>query len=255
MKFWRSLLSQGIKLSKEELFWLSRQLLPPHCQLCRVALTASNSLTTTSLCIHCTAQCQIAAADCCPICSEPYKTTSTTQHLCSQCLRHPPKFLWLKTAGIYTETMASAMHQYKYHGRPSLAQPLTQCILTQLSSEITDYQPQLIIPVPLHHARLKERGYNQSLLLARHLGKKLQIPVCCKTLIRRHPTNPQSLLNAAQRRNNLRGAFEIGQTIPPKRILLIDDVATTTSTARSCASLLTQHSHTVAVIALGRASL
>ncbi|MEA3465238.1 MAG: ComF family protein [Thermodesulfobacteriota bacterium] len=255
MKFWRSLLSQGIKRTKEELSWLSCQLLPPHCQLCRAPLTTINSSTSTSLCYHCATQCKTSAADCCPRCNEPYATSSVTRHYCSQCLRHPPQFLWLKTAGIYTETMASAIHQFKYQGRASLAKPLAQCIITQLAQDITAYQPDLIIPVPLHSSRLKERGYNQSVLLARHLGKEFQIPVCTKTLFRNRPTSPQTLLNATQRRNNLRGVFEIRQTIPPKQILLIDDVVTTTSTARSCAHLLTTHGHTVAVIALGRASL
>lgn len=255
MKYWRSLLSQGIKRTREELSWLSCQLLPPHCPLCRAPLNTIGSSTAISLCDHCATQCQVNAVDCCPWCSEPYATSSVTRHLCSQCLRRPPQFLWLKTAGIYTETMASAMHQFKYQGQPSLAKPLAQCIITKLTNDITAYQPELIIPVPLHSTRLKERGYNQSLLLARHLGKKFQISVCTKTLIRNRPTSPQSLLSAAQRRNNLRDAFEIRQTVAPKRILLIDDVVTTTSTARSCANLLIQHGHSVAIIALGRASL
>ncbi|MBW2187711.1 MAG: ComF family protein [Deltaproteobacteria bacterium] len=128
-------------------------------------------------------------------------------------------------------------------------------IVDQLSAEITAYQPDFIIPVPLHRKRLRERGYNQSLLLARQLGKALDIDVLPQVMIRTRPTSPQSLLNASKRHKNLHGAFKINHNLPPQRLILVDDIVTTTSTARACSELLSHHGHTVAVIALGRASL
>lgn len=151
--------------------------------------------------------------------------------------------------------MAQAMNGFKYHGQTILAKPLAQCIVDQLGNDIKNYQPDIILPVPLHRQRLRERGYNQSLLLAQHVGKKFAIQVETQAISRRRSTQAHSLLSASQRHTNLNGAFAIKRTLKPQRILLIDDIVTTTSTARACATLLTKNGHTVAVVALGRASL
>ncbi len=248
-------IKQLLQRSRQELLWLSYQLLPPHCPLCSKPLQAKPDGSIATLCNTCKAQCQSHAPSRCPRCDEPYQAASIAAHQCSQCLKTPPPFEWIKTAGIYTEVMAQAMNQFKYHGHPTLAKPLAQCILDQLSSDITAYQPDLIIPVPLHRNRLRERGYNQSLLLARLVGKALDIDVLAQAMIRTRPTSPQSLLNASKRHKNLHGAFKINHTLPPQRVILVDDIVTTTSTARVCSELLSHHGHTVAVIALGRASL
>lgn len=248
-------IKQLFQRSRQELLWLSYQLLPPHCPLCNEPLQTKPDGSIATLCPTCTDQCQHQALDCCPRCHEPYQAQSSTPHQCSQCLKTPPPFTWIKTAGIYTEVMAQAMNKFKYHGRPTLARPLAQCILDQLSDEITAYQPDIIIPVPLHRKRLRERGYNQSLLLARQVGKSLNIDVLPQGMIRTRPTSPQSLLNANKRQKNLHGAFEINYSLPSQRVILIDDIVTTTTTARACSALLSHHGHTVAVVALGRASL
>lgn len=248
-------IKQLLQRSRQELLWLSYQLLPPHCPLCNNPLQPKPDGSIASLCAPCKTQCQHQPPARCPRCDEPYQASSITPHQCSQCLMTPPPFEWIKTAGIYTEVMAQAMNQFKYHGRPTLAKPLAQCILDQLSADITAYQPDLIIPVPLHRKRLRERGYNQSLLLARQLGKALDIDVLAQGMIRTRPTSPQSLLNASKRHKNLQGAFKINHKLTPQRLILIDDIVTTTSTARACSTLLSHHGHTVAVVALGRASL
>lgn len=151
--------------------------------------------------------------------------------------------------------MAQAMNAFKYQGKFLFAKPLAQCIVDQLATEISTYQPDCIIAVPLHRQRLRERGYNQSLLLAQHIGKSLNVAVHRQAIIRTRPTQPQSLLNARQRNTNLHGAFAVNHPLEPQRILLIDDIVTTTSTVRACTSLLVDNGHTVAIAALGRASL
>lgn len=248
-------IKQLLQRCHQELRWLSHQLLPPHCPLCSEPLQPKPDGSIATLCDTCKSQCQTQPPAHCPRCAEPYQASSVATHQCSQCLKEPPPFQWIKTAGIYTEEMGQAMNKFKYHGRPTLAKPLAQCILDQLSTDITEYQPDLIIPVPLHQKRLRERGYNQSLLLARQVGKALDIDVLAQGMIRTRPTSPQSLLNANKRHKNLHGAFEINHELPPQRIILIDDIVTTTTTARACSALLSHHGHTVAVIALGRASL
>lgn len=243
-----------IQRCQQELRWLAHQLLPPHCPLCNKPLQYTAESTTT-LCDTCTSRCQQRSAGHCPSCDEPYTSQSCIEHLCSQCQTTLPPFEWIKTAGVYTDEMAQAMNGFKYHGQILLAKPLAQCIIDQLGTDIKNYHPDIIIPVPLHRQRLRERGYNQSLLLAQHVGNKLGIKVESQAISRNRPTQPNSLLSAQQRRKNLNGAFKIERQLTPKRILLIDDIVTTTSTARSCSNLLSKNGHRVAVAALGRASL
>jgi len=102
--------------------------------------------------------------------------------------------------------------------------------------------------------RLRERTYNQSLLLARVLGRHWQLPVASRLLLRSRPTLPQQGLPAEERRRNLRGAFALRRELEGERVLLLDDVLTTGATARECARvLLAGGAGEVAVAVLGRA--
>lgn len=239
---------------RRELNWLFIQLMPPHCPACHTTLSASNS-SATGLCQQCASQCRHQPPASCPRCGEPYTSTNTADHLCIHCLTRPPSFTWLKSAGIYNENTAQIIHRFKYGGKPALAAPLAQCMLEQLAPDIANFKAQLVVPVPLHISRLRQRGYNQSLLLARQMAGKLHLPVCANALERIRPTNPQALLSARQRRDNLHAAFAIRSELPAQRILLVDDIATTTTTARACSDILAKQGHSVAVITFARASL
>jgi len=104
-------IKQLLQRSRQELLWLSYQLLPPHCPLCSKPLQAKPDCSIATLCNTCKAQCQSHAPSRCPRCDEPYQAASIAAHQCSQCLKTPPPFEWIKTAGIYTEVMAQAMNQ------------------------------------------------------------------------------------------------------------------------------------------------
>ena len=95
-----------------------------------------------------------------------------------------------------------------------------------------------MIPVPLHSARLKERGYNQSLILAEHIGRKYNIPVKADLLKRIRNTLMQSLTSRHERRENVRDAFRASKRCAGMNIILVDDVITTGSTAEECAKAL-----------------
>lgn len=176
-------------------------------------------------------------------------------HQCTQCVQHPPPFIWLKTLGIQAGELPPAVHKLKYAEHFHLAQPLAQLLLQRVHKEIEEFAPQTIIPVPLHPKRLRERGFNQSVLVARHLGTALKVEVNPYYLVRIRATRSQTDLTRLQRQQNLKGAFKLHGCLTPRRILLVDDVVTTTATCRECASTLAKAGHEVAVVALGRASL
>jgi len=100
--------------------------------------------------------------------------------------------------------------------------------------------PGLIVPVPLHPKRLKERGFNQSGLLAGEFARKLRVPVSFDAIIRKNRTQPQTRLNRRERLKNMKGAFElvVAQRVRGRRVLLIDDVFTTGTTLSECARVL-----------------
>jgi ComF family protein len=107
--------------------------------------------------------------------------------------------------------------------------------------EKTPLSAEIIVPVPLHAARLRERGYNQAALLARELGKSIGLPVSENSLVRVRATRPQVELGAQERKENVRDAFCCSNMeLKEKRILLIDDVCTTGATLEACSIALQQ---------------
>lgn len=97
----------------------------------------------------------------------------------------------------------------------------------------------LVLPVPLHKKRLRHRGFNQSALLARHVAKRISIPLITDCLVRVKDTVPQVGLHAKERKKNIKNAFEVrNKCIEAKRLMLIDDVFTTGATVRECSKVL-----------------
>lgn len=236
--------------------WLLREagalldwLLPPCCPLCGTALKVSQGFCPT-----CQAGIQPLSAARCPHCALPYPTEEGSAHLCEACLRLPPAFQTTIAAGLYDGTLRQAIHRFKYDGELSLERPLAQLLTDTVLPALAAWRPTLLIPVPLHRERLRARGFNQTLLLARHLGRHLGCPVSARTLIRSRPTPPQTGLSAAERSANLRGAFVLCHPLPQERIILLDDVMTTGATARECARLLKDGGAEVMVAVLARAA-
>ncbi len=133
-----------------------------------------------------------------------------------------------------------AIHQLKYKDVRALAAPLGKLMgegwtAWGAGADTLD----VIVPVPLHPKRLRERGYNQSALLARELGQHLQLPVAEDLLVRTRATAPQVGLGALQRQENVRNAFQyVGPIAETKRVLLVDDVCTTGATLEAAAVAL-----------------
>ena len=161
-----------------------------------------------------------------------------------------------RSLGIYEGALLDAIHLFKYHGKISVGEALGRMMAQTPydSLAIGDYS--LIIPVPLHPKRLRERGFNQSLVLARQVSKRFSIPLDFLALRRTLHTEAQVKLSGRKRRTNVRGAFEVKarNRIQGHKIVLIDDVYTTGSTAAECSKVLVQSgAKEVAVLTLARA--
>ncbi|MDY0212192.1 MAG: ComF family protein [Desulfuromonadaceae bacterium] len=233
--------------------YILKLVLPQTCLLCGIRLNTQQE--HPYLCVECTRACSKQPVAACQLCAEPFQAASAITHQCGQCTISPPPFIWLKTIGLHTDQLQHAIQRLKYAGQFQLAEALAHLLLERLQAEITEFNPHSIIPVPLHPYRLRSRGFNQSLLIARRLGAELNIPMDNRHLIRTRQTSSQTKLNLTQRHQNIHGAFSINAPLSPRRILLVDDVVTTTATCRECSKTLTQAGHQVAVIALSRASL
>jgi len=177
----------------------------------------------------------------CPRCGRPFASSiallHSPAHQCGACRTRPLALTQVWSLFPYQTPLKEAITLFKYRGKLSLAKPLAEAFI-----EALPVLPTLdaIISVPLHPQRLREREYNQSLLLANRLSHHTGIPLLLACLLRIRPTVPQTSLSRKERLTNLRLAFSVPKPvhIQGKRILLVDDVFTTGTTLHECAKTL-----------------
>jgi ComF family protein len=148
-----------------------------------------------------------------------------------------------------------ALHALKFRGERRLANPLGD-LLAEVGEALST-TPELLVPVPLHQARERERGFNQAALIARRLGRAWHVPVHLDVLRRVSATRPQTELTAAERRANVHRAFRLigPEVVAGCHVALIDDVMTTGATVRECARRLREGgASTVGVLTVARAA-
>lgn len=235
------------------LFQFLNLLLPPRCHSCRGPLHGDEQI---HLCGDCSDQLQPIVTPLCSCCGVPFATADGIDHSCSACLRHPPTFTAARAAFVYDGPLRELIHRFKYEHQVRLRRPLGQLMAATLAPVVSDWQPDLLVPVPLYSKRLRERGFNQAILLATLLAKAWQIPLARTALYRIRWTIPQIELHHHEREANVRGAFAVPRPaiVEGKRVLLIDDVLTTGSTVAECARILKRAgARSVFVITLARA--
>ena len=156
--------------------------------------------------------------------------------LCGDCLQKPPPQHGTRSAFAYHAPLDRLLPRAKFHGDLAGLRLLSRLMAEGLADA---ERPHALVPVPLHLARLRRRGYDQALELARPLGRGLGVPLRGDLLRRVRATAAQSRLDATARRRNLRGAFAVPAGVPvPAHVALVDDVMTTGATARSAATAL-----------------
>ncbi|MGA9342551.1 MAG: ComF family protein, partial [Rhodanobacteraceae bacterium] len=208
---------------------LLRIVLPPRCLLC--GATGANG---RDLCAGCAGDLAINHP-CCPRCALPLETPAP---ICGECLRHEPPFATCHAPFVYGHPLDLLERRFKFGGDLAAGRVLGEIFADRLRAEQATL-PKVLVPVPLHDARLRERGYNQSLELARPLARTFGLPLRHDIVRRIKATPPQTGLDAPTRRRNLRDAFSIvdGSELPD-HIAIIDDVMTTGATVRACALAL-----------------
>ncbi len=188
------------------------------------------------ICGECRKKLPVITSARCRKCGKP---VADRQVLCSDCMR--VRHLYTQGAGIfrYDDVMRSTVAYFKYKGRQEYGETLGRLMLESSRDLLALWKPDAVIPVPVHAARLAERGYNQAELLAAPLSEGSGIPLVRDLLVREERTKAQKKLGAEDRRRNLSGAFRCarGKAVPG-RVLLIDDIYTTGSTVDACAGTL-----------------
>ena len=170
----------------------------------------------------------------CPRCGMP----QASGILCAGCFKHRHNIDGVRSVFRFEGVMRQAIHKFKYSNLRAIANPLARLLGDYLITN--PVSAEIIVPVPLHSRRLRERGYNQSELLAKELSKISGLPLLKGNLIRQRHNHPQArAVSAAERRRNVAGAFACRRdNLKDRSIMLIDDVATSGATLDACAAAL-----------------
>ena len=209
---------------------------PPACLGCATRLLDSGG---PLFCATCLAAIELIREPLCPGCGRGFTKAAGTNHLCSRCLKTPRHFSTARAVVYYDEPVAGVLHGFKYHGKTCGLASLG--FLKQALPELDALADvDLIIPVPLHVKRLRQRGFNQALELARVLFPAHRARIDPLVLARCRWTVPQTGLSGKARRQNLASAFRVNRParVAGKTVLLVDDIFTTGTTLNECARVL-----------------
>lgn len=212
-------------------------LFPPRCAGC-------SGWSREVFCSECAPRLKRVAAPFCAICSEPFDPLALAAAHCARCRAKPPAFLAARAVFEFHGPLREAIHRLKYRQKSALAPRLAPFLAQALQDDpvLCLFQPDCLVPVPLHRARLRKRGFNQSSLLSAELCALSGVPTR-ELLLRTRNTAPQVGLKGEARARNVHGAFAMRQAkiqLSGERVLLVDDVFTTGSTLHEAARVLLQ---------------
>jgi ComF family protein len=212
---------------------------PPKCSICLNFLDDSET-KIKGICDECYSEFPALHHPFCSVCGVPFTSKVEEDHLCEKCIRERPHYDELRSPYLYEDRIMDAIHLIKYSGKSYLAKSLGPLLESFAKDWVTITKDMLMIPVPLHKKRLKQRGFNQSALLVKSVSRILDIEADYFSLIRIKYTETQTGLNLEERRRNVKGAFEVSgrKNLNGKTVILVDDVATTGNTMNECASVL-----------------
>lgn len=209
-------------------------LLPRICLLCRALTTRASHL-----CAPCEKDLPILSHACLK-CAQILHGNTESSLVCGACQQHPPPFDQTFVLLAYEAPVIRLISDLKFQGQLSHAPLFADLLHTQITSKWYAHQPlpDLLLPMPLHPFRLKERGFNQALEIARPLARALRLPLDILGVERIRPTAPQSTLSAVQRARNVANAFRARGSYFGRHVAILDDVMTTGHTLAALAQTL-----------------
>ena len=223
--------------------WLVDWLYPPRCRACGSRIYGRDS---EYLCDRCWPQIRIVSHPLCTLCGRPFPDASGDDHLCGACLSRHPYFARARAWACYPREelaehpLREVVQKFKYGRKVSLGKPLGRLMALGCREFLNECRFDVIIPVPLHPKRLRWRGFNQSVLLARQVSRACGLPMDLFVLHRSKETPPQTQLTEEERRKNVRHAFSLNpqKSVKGKKVLLVDDVYTSGATVNECSRTL-----------------
>lgn len=222
-------------------------LFPSRCQICK---TTTHRFKDSPICSHCWRLVKRYCGYACKICGMP--TISENTGICGDCFKNPPFFSRVLYYGLFDGVLKESIHLLKFGNIKRLANPLARFLIEMPLPLSID----LIIPVPLYKKNLRQRGFNQTAVIAYYVSKKLKIPLALDCLKKIKQTQSQVEVKDKEKRlKNLKGAFIVSKDINNKTILLVDDVITTGATIRECSrTLKKENAKEIFVIALAHST-
>jgi len=212
-------------------------LYPEHCQLCNGRRAAP---IHSFVCVDCRAAVTWIEAPFCDRCGYPYEANITTTFECKNCKDVHLHFSTARSAVAAKGGVLEAIHRYKYQRALWFEPFLAGLLVNRAFESLRDQGWTRVVPVPLYSTKEREREFNQSERLGRHLAKALELPLDSSVLKRSRPTRTQTRLSREERQENMRNAFILSKTVKldDERIVLVDDVFTTGATTAACAKVL-----------------
>lgn len=214
---------------------------PVRCPICGgIVIPKSNRI-----CANCKLKLHYVGEPRCKKCSKPIEQEE--KEYCDDCSRKDFHFAQGYSVWVYDDTIKHSIAEFKYHSKKEYAKFYVDEVIRLYGDKIKSLSPDVIVPIPIHKYKFLERGYNQAEILAKGIGKELNIPLFSKLLLRNKKTLPQKLLSDKERLRNLRQAFEFNDTAASdfhgkiKSVLLVDDIYTTGSTIEACTNVLMKH--------------
>ena len=212
-------------------------LFPSSCQICEALLEKPREKV---VCRDCLEELKGTNSPFC-LCCGRFFDGAGDPHVCADCLESRPPFTRHRSGARYDGVAKDLILLYKYRGFEVLSGVLADFLIRSLGREEDLWSGvEAVVPVPLHPAKEKSRGFNQARLLAKRLARQKNIPLVTGRLVKVRPTAAQTCLEARERETNLKGAFQVKKTggLEGKIVLLVDDVYTTGSTIRECSRAL-----------------
>ncbi len=199
--------------------------------MCHEILKNQNRL----ICPECEKELHPISGARCMKCGRP---VDKEEEYCKECGKHHAKFTQGKSVFLYNEKWKHSIEKYKYYGYREYGDFYAKAMFAFAGDSIARWNPDVILPVPLHRKKQKIRGFNQSAYLAERISRFSGIPYEENTIYKRCMTKSQKKLNAQERRKNLKGAFGLLREVRGKSFLVIDDVYTTGSTIEAVTECL-----------------